>query len=272
MKILFLSENFMPETNAAATRVHERAVYWARWGHQVTVLTTAPNFPEGRLFAGYKNDWYRRETVDGITVIRVKTFIAPNRGIVLRSVDFASFMVSAIIAGLFQPRPDVVIATSPQFFTAMAGWVLATARRLPFIFELGDLWPRSIVAVGAIRAGWIIGLLEHIELFLYRRAAMVIALTHAFKENLVARGIAAGKIIVIRNGVDLQRYSPRDRNAARAIACGLADRFVVGYVGTHGLAHDLGNVIAAAERLRDTPIAFLFVGAGAAREGLMSDA
>jgi colanic acid biosynthesis glycosyl transferase WcaI len=262
MRILFLSDNFVPETNAAATRVHERAVYWAKWGHQVTVLTSAPNFPEGRLFAGYRNHWYRRESIDGITVIRVKTFIAANDGIVLRSLDFLSFMASAAIAGLFQQRPDVVVATSPQFFTAVAGWVL----------ELGDLWPRSIVAVGAIRVGWIIRLLEHIEMFLYRRAAAIVALTHAFKENLVARGIPGDKIVVIRNGVDLQRYSPRRRDTAQAIAFGLADRFVIGYVGTHGLAHDLGNILAAAEMLRDKPIAFLFVGAGAERETLMADA
>jgi colanic acid biosynthesis glycosyl transferase WcaI len=168
MNILFLSENFTPETNAAATRVHERAVYWAKWGHRVTVLTSAPNFPEGKLFAGYKNHWYRREEIDGITVIRVKTFIAANDGVVLRSLDFVSFMVSSVIAGLFQPRPDVVVATSPQFFTAIAGWALAAIRRLPFVFELGDLWPRSIVAVGAIRVDWIIRLLERVELFLYR--------------------------------------------------------------------------------------------------------
>jgi colanic acid biosynthesis glycosyl transferase WcaI len=272
MKILFLTENFAPETNAAATRVHERAVYWAKWGHQVTVLTSAPNFPEGRLFAGYKNRWYRRESIDGITVIRVKTFIAANDGIVLRTLDFVSFMVSSVVAGVFQPRPDVVVATSPQFFTAIAGWALAAVRRMPFVFELGDLWPRSIVAVGAIQIGWIIRLLEHIELFLYRHAATVVALTHAFKENLVARGITAGKIVVIRNGVDLQRYSPRGRDPAQRATLGLADRFVVGYVGTHGRAHDLGNILAAAERLRDKPITFLFVGAGAERETLIADA
>jgi len=272
MHILFLSDNFVPETNAAATRVYERAVYWVRWGHQVTVLTTAPNFPEGRLFSGYKNQWYGRESIDGINVVRVKTFIAANDGVVLRTLDFVSFMVSAAIAGLFEPRPDVVIATSPQFFTAIAGWALAGVRRLPFVFELGDLWPRSIVAVGAIRARWVINMLEHIELFLYRRAAIVIALTHTFKENLVARGIPAKKINVIRNGVDLQRYSPRTRDNRQAIAFGLAGQFVVGYIGTHGLAHDLGNVIAAADMLRDKPITFLFVGAGAERQKLIADA
>jgi glycosyltransferase involved in cell wall biosynthesis len=272
MKILFLSDNFLPETNAAATRVHERAVYWARWGHQVTVLTSAPNFPEGKLFAGYRNHWYRRESIDGITVIRVKTVIAANKGVILRSLDFASFMVSAVIAGLFQTRPDVVVATSPQFFTAIAGWALAAMRRLPFVFELGDLWPRSIVAVGAIRIDWVISLLECVELFLYRRAAAVVALTDAFKENLVARGIPTDKIVMIRNGVDLQRYAPRQRDLALATTFDVADRFVIGYVGTHGLAHDLGNVLAAAELLRDKPITCLFVGAGAERDNLMAEA
>src|SRR5260370_23321394 len=133
MRILFLSENFVPETNAAATRVYERAVYWARWGHQVTVLTTAPNFPEGKVFRRYKNRWYQRELIDGINVVRVKTLITANEGLVLRSLDFVSFMVSAVAAGIFQPRPDVVIATSPQFFTALAGCVLAAIRRLPFV-------------------------------------------------------------------------------------------------------------------------------------------
>jgi colanic acid biosynthesis glycosyl transferase WcaI len=261
------------ETNAAATRVHERAVFWRRWGHRVTVLTTAPNFPQGRLFDGYKNRWWQRETLDGIEIIRVKTFIAANEGVALRTLDFVSFMASAFVVGLFLRRPDVVVATSPQFFTAIGGWAIAALRRLPFVFELGDLWPRSILAVGALRAGRIIDLLERIELFLYRRAKVVIALTHAFKDNLVARGIPAAKITVIRNGVDLARYKPRTRDLDLAGSFGTADKFVVGYIGTHGLAHDLGNVLAAAERLRDgRAVAFLLVGAGAEREKLIAEA
>jgi colanic acid biosynthesis glycosyl transferase WcaI len=273
MRILFLSENFVPETNAAATRVYERAVFWARWGHQVTVLTTAPNFPEGRLFKGYKNCWYHRECIDGITVVRVKTFIAANEGVFLRTLDFTTFMVAAIFVGLFQRRPDVVVATSPQFFTAIAGWVLAAMRRLPFVFELGDLWPRSILAVGALRQGRVIDLLESIELFLYRRAKAVIALTQAFKDNLVGRGIDPHKIFVIRNGVDLARYAPQQRDTLRAAAIGTGDKFVIGYIGTHGLAHDLANVLSAADVLRhNKQLVFLLVGAGAEREKLMASA
>ena len=113
MNILFFSENFPPETNAAATRVYERALYWARDSHAVTVLTSAPNFPEGKLFGGYANRWRQVENMDGIRVVRVKTYIAANKGVIWRTLDFISFMVSALIAGLFEKRPDVICSTSP---------------------------------------------------------------------------------------------------------------------------------------------------------------
>lgn len=273
MRILFLTENYPPETNAAATRVYERAVYWARWGHEVTVITSAPNFPQGKLFPGYANRWRQRERADGIEVLRVKTFIARNEGVVLRTLDFLSFMANGYLAGLFERRPDVVVATSPQFFTAIAGWAIGACRRIPFVFELGDLWPRSILAVGALRNGAAIAALERLELFLYRRARKVIALTQAFKDDLTRRGIRPDKITVIRNGVDLPRYAPRPRDAVLARAWGLADAFVIGYLGTHGMAHDLSRVLDAAALLRPSPTPrFLFVGAGAERERLIIEA
>ena len=152
MHILFLSDNFPPERNAPASRVYEHACYWVRWGHRVTVITCAPNFPEGKVYAGYRNRWYQVEEVDGIRVVRVKTFIAKNEGVVRRTLDYLSFMVAGFGAGLLQLRPDVVVATSPQFFTSVAGWAVAALRRLPFVFELRDLWPASISAVGALQA------------------------------------------------------------------------------------------------------------------------
>lgn len=273
LDILFLTENFPPETNAAATRVHERACYWAQWGHRVTILTSAPNFPEGRLYDGYANAWRRVEEIDGLRVVRVKTFIAANRGTVLRMLDFLSFMISAFVAGLFERRPDVVAATSPQFFAAVGGWMLGAVRRVPFVFELGDLWPASIIAVGAMRPSLGLRLIEKLELFLYRRAAAVVALTKAFKANLVGRGIAADKIAVVINGVDTWRYGPRERDAELLAETGLAGKFVVGYVGTHGMAHALGNVLDAAERLADAPdIAFVLAGGGAERDALEAEA
>ncbi|BAE48949.1 glycosyltransferase family 4 protein [Paramagnetospirillum magneticum] len=274
MRILFLTENYPPETNAAATRVSERAAYWIKAGHQVTVLTSAPNFPGGRLFEGWRNDWRQISVVDGIRVVRVKTYIAPNEGFAKRILDFLSFMVSAFIAGLFEARPDVVVSTSPQFFAAVGGWALAAVRRVPFVFELGDLWPRSITAVGAMKDSPVIRAIEALELFLYRRSAAVVALTRAFKADLIARRIPAEKIAVVINGVDLPRYAPRPRDEALEAEWGLKDKFVIGYVGTHGMAHGLINVLDAALRLKDTAphIRFLLVGNGAERQMLKDEA
>jgi len=273
VNILFLTENFPPESNAAATRVYERALYWVQGGHRVTIITSAPNFPEGKLFAGYQNKWRHVESMDGIRVVRVKTYIAANRGVLHRILDFVSFGVTAFLAGLREPRPDVVAATSPQFFAAVAGWALGAVRRLPFVFELGDLWPASISAVGAMKPSLGLRLVEKMELFLYRRSACVAALTHAFKDNLIRRGIDGDKISVVINGVDLPRYGPRSKDDERTRGWGLDGKFIVGYIGTHGMAHALMNVVDAAERLinRDD-IRFLFVGAGAERDALMAAA
>jgi len=273
MKILFLTENFPPESNAAATRVYERAVYWARWGHDVTVVTQAPNFPEGRLFPGFVNKWKQTDQMDGIRVIRVKTLIAPNSGFVLRTIDFLSFMVTGFLAARAEPKPDVIAATSPQFFAAVAGWAAGAWRGLPFVFELGDLWPASVVAVGAMDKNMLITIAEKVELFLYRRSAAIAALTQSFKDNLLARGIPAGKIAVIINGVDVVRYGPRPRDGGLARKYNLGGKFVVGYIGTHGMAHALGNVLDAAELLKDEKdLRFLLVGAGAERDALIADA
>lgn len=273
LNILFVADNFPPETNAAATRVFERACYWVKWGHNVTVLTSAPNFPSGVLFEGYANDWRKVEERGGIRVVRVKTFITANEGVLLRTLDFLSFMFTAFAAGLLERRPDVVVATSPQFFAAVCGWLLGLARWRPFVFELGDLWPRSIIAVGALKAPLALRLMEKLELFLYRRSAAVVALTHAFKRDLVKRGIDPAKIAVVRNGVDLPRYQPRPRDAKLEADWSLSGKFVVGYVGTHGMAHGLINVLDAAEHLRSRQdVRILLVGAGAERQMLIDEA
>lgn len=273
MKILFLTENFPPETNAAATRVFERALYWVKDGHQVTVVTSAPNFPQGKLHEGWKNRWHQVEDREGIRVVRVKTYIAANRGTARRTADFVSFMITACVAGLFEKRPDVIVATSPQFFAAVGGWLLGAIRRTPFVFELGDLWPASIVAVGAMKPSLALRAMEKLELFLYRHSSAVVALTQAFKNNLVNRGIAPEKIAVVINGVDLWRYAPQERDGDLATQWQLEGKFVLGYVGTHGMAHALSNILDAAELLRDrTDICFMLAGDGAERDMLITRA
>ena len=273
MKILFFADNFPPERNAQASRVSERACHWARWGHDVTVITCAPNFPEGRVFPGYRNAWCQTEEMSGIRVVRVKTYIAPNAGWFWRILDFLSYMFTAFVAGLFERRPDLVVATSPQFFGALGGCLLAELRRIPFVLELSDLWPDSVVAVGAMKPNIGLRLLVKVELWMYNRATRIVALTKAFKSNLVGRGVESSKIGVVINGVEISRYSPRAKDEDLAKKIGLASgNFVVGYIGTLGMAHALENVLKAADLAGDPQIRFLFVGPGAERQRLVAEA
>ena len=268
MKILFISDNFPPESNAPAVRTWEHVRRWAKAGNQVTVITGAPNFPEGQVYQGYRNTWRTVDNLEGVRVVRVKTYINANTGTVRRIVDYVSFMVSAATFSIFEARPDLVVATSPQFFSAVAGYLVSRAKRVPFVFEVRDLWPASIVAVDAMNRSWALDQLERLELFLYRQAKAIVVVTKSFKEDLVSRGVDPTKISVVLNGVDHQ--TPRvARSESLEEELGLSNKFVVAYIGTHGMAHSLDTVVEAAKKLEDNPsIAFLFVGSGAAREAL----
>lgn len=276
MHILFLTDNFPPEVNAPASRTFEHCRQWVRDGHQVTVITCAPNFPKGEVFAGYRNRLWQSEQVDGIRVIRVWSYISANEGFLRRTLDYMSFMASATLAAPFVRKVDVVVGTSPQFFTACASWASAALKRKPFVFEVRDLWPDSIRAVGAVGSEAVLGALEKLELFLYRRAAAVVTVTHAFKHNLESRGIDPAKISVVTNGVDAARFSAREKDPALLGELGLEGKFVAGYVGTHGMAHGLETLLEAAESLREHPdgrnIHLLLLGDGAEKQKLVQAA
>ena len=141
MRILFLTDNFPPETNAPATRTYEHCLKWINMGYKVTVITCFPNFPKGKVFEGYTNKLYQKENIDGITVIRVWSYIAANQGFIKRIIDFVSFAITSFFAGLFVGKVDVIIGTSPQFFTTLSAYGLSVVKRKPWIFELRDLWP-----------------------------------------------------------------------------------------------------------------------------------
>ena len=276
MHILFLTDNFPPEVNAPASRTHEHCRQWVQAGHQVTVITCAPNFPTGKVFDGWRNRLWQQGQVDGIRVIRVWSYITANEGFVRRVLDYVSYMLTATVASLFVRRVEVVIGTSPQFFTACAGWAVGALKRVPFIFELRDLWPESIKAVGAMKESAAIRFLERVELFLYRRAARIVSVTESFKRTLGARGIDTHKIDVITNGVDIARFTPRAKDAAIEQALGLQACFVAGYVGTHGMAHALETLLEAAQRVAALPggerIRIVLLGDGARKADLKAKA
>ena len=264
LNILFLTDNFPPERNVPAMRTWEHVSRWVKDGHQVTVITTAPNFPHGKPLAGYKNHWYFKEDMGGVKVIRVKSYIAANEGFLKRILDYVSFMVTGGIAAMFQRRPDILISTSPQFFCAVAGWIVSRLRRLPWIFELRDLWPASIVAVGAMKEGLLIRMLYWIEMSMYRASDRVIAVTKGLRQDLVDRGIPGDKVVVGRNGADTNRCTPRPKDPALVEKLGLQGKFVVGYYGTIGMGAGVQTAVDAGALLRDRDdIVIMLAGAGA---------
>ena len=209
MHILFLTDNFPPEVNAPASRTFEHSREWVKNGHKVTVITCVPNFPSGRLFKGYKNKLFQSEIIEGIRVIRVWTYIAANIGVFRRSLDHMSFMVAAVSASVFLRKPDVIIGTSPQFFTVCAAYMVSLFKKVPWVFELRDLWPKSIRVIGLIQNNLIIRILRRIEHFLYRNAIAIISVTYGFKSILIRQGIRDKKIFVVTNGVDLKHFRPK---------------------------------------------------------------
>lgn len=276
MHILFLTDNFPPEVNAPASRTFEHCSEWVKVGHKVTVITCVPNFPKGRVFDGYRNRIWQSEEVAGIRVIRVWSYITANEGFLKRIFDYLSFMLAAILAALFVRRVNIVVGTSPQFFTVCAAYVVSKLKRIPFVFELRDLWPESIKAVGIMQNTTVLRALERLEMFLYLKATLIISVTHSFKKILVKRGVDDNKITVVTNGVNISRFKPMIKDTSLLKKYCLEGKFVAGYVGTHGLAHHLETLLEAAEILQNLPegkaFHFILLGDGARKLALKTNA
>lgn len=269
MKLLFLTDNFPPEVNAPATRTYEHCREWVKKGIEVTVITCTPNFPEGKVFNGYKNKLYQKEEIDGIKVIRVWTYISANKGFVKRILDYVSFMAASFLVGLFV-KTDIIVATSPQFFTAISGRWLSFWKRKPWTMEVRDLWPESIKAVGAIGTNPAIRYFEFLEKRMYKTASKIVVVTDSFKEQLISKHkINSSKIKVIKNGINLELFSPQPKNKRILEELQLKDKFIIGYIGTHGMAHALDFILKSAKKINNENIHFLFIGAGAKKETLL---
>lgn len=273
MHILVITDRYFPEISAASFRVRDHAREWIDSGHEVTVVTCVPNFPHGRVFEGYRNRLYQEEWIDGVRVIRVGSYMTANVGTVKRTLDYMSFALMASLMCWRFPKFDVILATSPPLFVGIAGYVVSRLRRRPWVFEIRDLWPASIKAVGASNSR-ILDLFEDLELFLYRKADRILALTESFRLNLERRGVPSEKIDVVTNGVDTRRFDPTrvQENAKKRLGVG-EGQFLVGYIGTVGMAHGLETLLDAAELCIDDPkITFLIMGEGAEREKLETQA
>ncbi len=271
MHILFLTHYFPPEVNAPATRTFEHASRWVQQGHRVTVITCAPNCPAGVVFDGYRNAWRAEETVNGIRVIRVWSYLTENKGFVKRTLNFLSYMLTAVWAALWMKKVDLVVATSPQFFCGWAGVLCHWLRRWPFVLEIRDIWPESIVTVGAMKRSRLMAVLEWLELRMYAAANHIVTVGNGYREQLLARNVPEEKISVIPNGVDVSRFQPQPQSAELRQRWNGDGKFICAYIGTVGMAHGLEVVLKAAETLKATgrdDVQFWIVGDGAERANL----
>jgi glycosyltransferase involved in cell wall biosynthesis len=269
MKVLFVSQYYPPETNAPANRVSRLARAWADdEGFDVTVLTGFPNHPEGRVYPGFDARRPTRERDGRVKVVRAPIYAAANAGVVKRSLAYASFCTTSSTLGPFLvERPDVIIATSPQLLVGVAGAWLSKVLRRPFVLEIRDLWPDSVVAVGALEEGHpVVRGLHVVEEGLYRQADHIVVVTESFQEILASRGVPREKLSFVPNGVDRDLFVPGPAPTPDPYP----GRFVVCFAGTVGMAHGLGTVLdAAAIAKGEQPhVLFLVVGEGAERKEL----
>jgi|SRR5579863_569042 len=281
-RILYVSQYFPPEACAPAARVDEFSREWAQGGHHVSVLTGFPNHPEGVLHPEYKRRWWKglaREEREGVKITRTWLYPAANRGLWGRAANYASFAVSAALVGPWiAPRGGVVIATSPQLLVGLAGWIIARLGGARYVFEVRDLWPQSLEAVGqTTRRSLLYRALDRVANFLYRHADHIVVDGEAKRHVLLAQGVRADKVSVVMNGVaadfalDPESEAFRRERERVRTELGMTDQFIVMYAGTLGMAHGLGTVLAVAGRLsthRD--IRFVLIGTGARQAVLVA--
>ena len=265
MKILFITDNFPPEVNAPASRTYEHCTYWSKKGYDITVITSFPNFPQGKVYSGYKNSWKKVENYGKIKVIRVWTFMAPNAGVVKRLIDFNSFALRAFFAGLVIDC-DIIIATSPQFFTVLSANFLSIIRKVPWIFEVRDLWPESLWMLN--KRSFSYRVFSWLELYMYNKASKIIVVTNSFKETLIERGINSEKIEIVFNGVNIESFNPIPRDTSILNKLGISEnKIVIGYIGTFGVAQNIPFYVKLFPLIYEKfPfIHFLLIGDGAER-------
>lgn len=264
--VLFVSNYFPPETNALANRTWEHARQWVAEGGEVEVVAGPPHFPEGQVYAGYANR-LAHDRLEGVDVLRVPMYVAANAGFLRRTLSYASYMVSAAwYAVRGRVDPGIVVASSPQFFAGLAGWLVSRRLKRPFVLEIRDLWPESIIEVGAMRRGPVFRALERIEASLYRSADHIVIVSPAFQAHIEASGVPSDRITVLPNGVDIEGFQRPVPTAELAGLCSeldLQDKFVASYIGTVGMAHGVEVLLEVARRCADPDIIFLIVGAGA---------
>jgi glycosyltransferase involved in cell wall biosynthesis len=270
MKIVVICHYFPPEIGAPSARIYEMARYWVELGNEVHVVTCFPNHPTGTIPDKYKGIKYINEMMEGIHVHRNYVYATPNKGFVKKTLGHISFMFSSVVISMKKIKePDVIITSSPTFFSIFSGYWYSLRKRAPFILEIRDLWPAAMIELGVMKKGFITNILEKIELFFYRKCKSLIMVTKSFKDNVVERGIDKDKIHVITNGVNQDIFYPKEKNESLQYKYGIKNKFVISYVGAHGISQNLSTILEVAKSLEEEKdIEFLFIGEGAEKDQL----
>jgi len=274
MRILYLSQYFPPEAGATQTRAYDMADNWIQHGHSVTMLTEFPNHPSGIIPPQYKGKLFERSVVDGFEVIRVWVIASPVKNYRNRMLFYLSYMLNAIIAGVFiaRDRYNLIYATSPPLFVGGSALLLSYLKRIPLVFEVRDLWPESAISLGELSNTLAISLATKLEEACYRRAIQVIVVTHGIYNRLIDRGISPEKLFVLPNGanIDMFKFNPDGRDRIRR-ELKLEGKFIAIYAGIHGLAQGLETILETARVLQGFPmIHILLVGDGPKKSELLS--
>jgi len=271
VRILVLAQWYVPEPDI---RIHPLAKMLVERGHKVTAITGFPNYPSGRLYPGYRIRWRQWEELDGVRILRLPLYPNHDRSPIKRTLNYLSFAASASLLGPALCGPaDVMWVYHPPLTVGIPAWWIGLLRRVPFVYEVQDMWPETLSATGMVPSGHASTLLSHLAAFVYQRASAISVISPGFKRNLVAKGVAADKIHVIANWADEETYRPVPRDEALAMEYGLAGRFNIVYGGNMGAAQALENVLAAAALLRDIPeLQFVLIGDGVDERSLRQEA
>ena len=270
MRIVVICHYFPPEIGAPSARMYEMARHWVELGNEVHVVTCFPNHPTGIIPDNYKGMTYMYENMEGIHVHRNYVYATPNKGFLKKTFGHISFMFSSVLISMKKIKnPDAIITSSPTFFSIISGYWYSLRKKAPFILEIRDLWPAAMIELGVMKKGVITYVLEKIELFFYRKSKRLVMVTKSFKNNVVSRGIDGNKVHVITNGVNQELFYPRKKNESLIENYELKNKFVISYVGAHGISQNLSTILKVAEDLsEDTTIQFLFIGEGAEKDQL----
>jgi glycosyltransferase involved in cell wall biosynthesis len=273
MRILLVTHYFPPEIGAPQARLSELARAWADAGDNVTVLTGMPNHPTGVVPSFYRGRLRVLERLDGYGIVRTWLYATPNEGFVKKTIGHLSFMVTSVLLGARRAgRADVVVVSSPTFFSMFGAWAIAKLKRAPLVIDVRDLWPAIFVELGVLTNRRLINLLERFELWAYGQAAEVVVVSEGFRQDLIHRGVPAEKVTTIRNGADVERFLPGGDPGPGRLRLGVADGEALAlYLGAHGLSHGLDTVVEAAPLVANSPgvaIRIALVGEGAKRSAL----